>query len=282
MTVTHRATALIAAGLLALLTACGTAEAPAGPAPGPSSEPGPVEVGAGAAPGDALTGELTVFAAASLQVVFDELAGIFAERHPGVTVAPIVYDGSPTLVTQLLEGASADVLATADERTMATLVEAGLVAGDPGRFATNSLRIAVAPDNPHGVTGLADVAALLAAGGRVAVCAPEVPCGAAADRVLAAAGVSLAGASQEQSVSAVLSKVAAQEADAGLVYATDVARAAGAVRGIEFPEAALAVNAYPVAVLAGSPDPGPARAFVELVLSEEGAAVLAAHGFGAP
>lgn len=269
MSVTHRANALVAAGLLALLAACGTAEGP-----------GPEE--AGAVPGDALAGELTVFAAASLQGVFDELAGIFAERHPGVTVAPIVYDGSPTLVTQLLEGASADVLATADERTMATLVEAGLAAGEPGVFATNTLRIAVAPDNPHGVTDLADIAELLAAGGRVAVCAPAVPCGAATAAVLEAAGVSLAGASEEQNVSAVLTKVAEGEVDAGLVYATDVARSAGAVLGLDLPGSSAVVNSCPVVVLAGARAPDLARAFVDLVLSEEGAAVLAAHGFGAP
>ena len=272
---TRRAGALVAAGALAL-TACGGAGSAAGPGP-VTGEEGATDVRA-----DALTGELTIFAAASLQGAFDELAAIFAERHPGVMVAPIVYDGSSTLATQLVEGAGADVVATADERTMATVVTAGLVAGEPAIVATNTLRIAVAPDNPHGVTGLADVAALLAAGGRVAVCAPEVPCGTATAAVLGAAGLSLTGASEEQNVSAVLTKVVAGEADAGLVYATDVARVAGGVRGVEFPEAALAVNSYPVAVLADAPAPDPAHAFVELVLSEEGAAVFAAHGFGAP
>lgn len=260
-----RAGALI--GMLALVAGCGPA---AGPGPGDAE------------PAGALAGELTVFAAASLQGVFDELAGIFAERHPGVTVAPIVYDGSSTLATQLVEGASADVLATADERTMATLVAAGLAAGEPAIFATNTLRIAVAPDNPHEVTDLADIADLLAAGGRVAVCAPEVPCGAATAAVLEAAGVGLAGASEEQTVSAVLTKVTEGEVDAGLVYATDVARSAGAVLGLDFPGSTAVVNSYPVVVLADAPAPDLARAFVDLVLSEEGAAVLTAHGFGAP
>ena len=278
----HRANALVAAGLLALPAACGTAGTPAGPATEPTSAAALAPERPREAPTDPLTGDLTIFAAASLQVAFDELAGIFAAQHQGVTVAPVVYDGSSTLVTQLLEGASADVLATADERTMAGVVEGGLVEGEPDLFATNTLRIAVAPDNPHVIATLADVAALLADGGRVAVCAPEVPCGAATATALEAAGVSLAGASEEQNVSAVLTKVTAGEVDAGLVYATDVARSDGAVLGLDFPESATAVNSYPVAVLAGAPAPDLARAFVGLVLSEEGAAVLASHGFGAP
>ena len=221
---------------------------------------------------------ITVLAAASLQGALDELAAAFEEEH-GVTVT-LVYDGSSTLVTQLLEGATADVLATADEATMAAVVEAGLIDGTPEPFATNTLRIAVHPDNPHAVAGLADLAEILADGLRVAVCAPQVPCGAAAGEVLAAAGVTLPGASEEQSVSAVLTKIVQDEVDAGLVYATDIDRARGAVLGVDFPESARAVNTYPIAVLVGAT--AVARDFADLVASPEGRAVLVAHGFGEP
>jgi molybdate transport system substrate-binding protein len=226
----------------------------------------------------ALTGHLHVAAAASLKNAFDELARLFASDHPGVTVDP-TYDGSSTLVTQLGQGAVEDVVALADTRTMASDTAAGLVEADPPVFATNTLEIAVAPGNPRHITSVADLART---GLQVVLCAPQVPCGAAAETALAAAAITVRAASQEQNVTAVLTKVAAGEADAGLVYATDVRAATGTVDGVTFPEAKNAVNAYPIAVLRDAPSPVLAQAFVDLVLSAQGQRVLESYGFGAP
>jgi molybdate transport system substrate-binding protein len=219
---------------------------------------------------------LTVFAAASLKTPFDQLRASYLEQHPDVDFPEINYDGSSTLVEQIRQGAPADVIASADETNMDEIAD--LVTGRID-FATNSLRIAVAPGNPKHITSLAD----LAKDGVVTViCAPEVPCGAASRAALDAAGVTLRPASEEESVKAVLTKVASGDADAGLVYATDVNTSGGAVMGVDFPEAARAVNTYPIAVLADSHNRAAAQAFVDLVTGEKGRRVLAAVGFGGP
>lgn len=230
-----------------------------------------------APPPEGLSGELTVFAAASLQGAFDALGEEFAAQHPGVTVHPTTYDGSATLATQLVGGATADVFASADLGTMSTVTDAGLADGTPTVFTTNSLEIAVAPGNPLGIETLADLAALSTSGGKVVLCATEVPCGAAAHRVLD--GLTLTPVSEEQNVKAVLTKVQTGDADAGLVYRTDVLAAGGTVEGVELPEAAEAVNEYPVVVL---DDEAVAQAFVDLVLSADGQRILADLGFTAP
>lgn len=224
-----------------------------------------------------LTGELTVFAAASLQGAFDAVAAELAEQNPGVTVNPVTYDGSSTLATQLVDGASADVFASADLATMRTVTDEGLADGAPTVFTTNSLEIVVAPGNPLGIDSLADLAALSTSGGKVVLCAAQVPCGAAARTVLA--GLTLVPVSEEQNVKAVLTKVQTGDADAGLVYRTDVLAAGDTVEGVELPEAAAAVNEYPVVVLE---DTAPARAFVDLLLSAEGQQILTDLGFTAP
>jgi molybdate transport system substrate-binding protein len=235
---------------------------------------------------DELTGTLTVFAAASLTAAFDELVAELESAHPGVDVRAVTYDGSSTLATQLVEGARADVFASADEKNMATVVDAGLVDGAPTVFTTNSLQIVVPAGNPQDVASLADLATLASSGGRVVLCAAQVPCGAASQKVIAAAGLTLTPASEEQNVTAVLTKVAAGEADAGLVYRTDVLVAGDDVEGVDVDEAAGAVNRYPVAVLGpdtrASADPAVAQAFVDLVLSDAGQKVLADLGFVAP
>lgn len=233
----------------------------------------------GAAAGGEISGELTILAAASLQSAFDDLADRFAQRNPSAKVRPITYDGSSTLATQLGEGAPADLFASADERTMTTVADADLLAGPPDLFATNTLRIAVAPDNPHGIETLADLAR---PGLQVVLCAAEVPCGAAARSALGAAGVNLTPVSEAQNVSAIVTLVSAGEADAGLVYASDLAGAGGALEGIDFPGSGSVVNSYPIAVLADAANPAAARAFRALVLSPAGQDVLAAHGFGPP
>ncbi|KRD44582.1 hypothetical protein ASE38_10820 [Cellulomonas sp. Root930] len=224
---------------------------------------------------DGITGELTVFAAASLQGPFDEIAARMAEQHPGVAVHPVTYDGSSTLAAQLVGGASADVFASADEDTMAEVV--GLDYATV--FARNTLQIVVAPRNPLRIGSLADVAALSSSGGKVVLCAPEVPCGSASRTVLDGAGLALTPVSEEQNVKAVLTKVQTGDADAGLVYRTDVLAAGDTVAGVRFPEAASAVNSYPIVALTHS---DAAQAFVDLVLSAEGQRILADHGFTAP
>ncbi|MGV9194468.1 molybdate ABC transporter substrate-binding protein [Microbacterium sp. MC2] len=234
--------------------------------------------GTGTAPAaDGLTGPVAVSAAASLTAPFDELAAAFTAEHPGVQVVPS-YDGSSTLATQIIEGAPVDVFASADEANMQKVVDAGL-AGDPRLFATNTLTLIVPAGNPGGVTGIESLSdeALT-----VVLCAPEVPCGTASDRVLDAAGVAAAVDSFEQNVTAVLTKVAAGEADAGLVYVTDAALAAGEVETVETAGADAVVNRYPVVVLDDAPHAAAAEAFVAFVRGPVGRAVLADHGFGAP
>lgn len=237
-----------------------------------------------------VSGELTVYAAASLKSAFDELSVAFAEQHPDVTFAPTVYDGSSTLVTQLTGGAPADVFASADEPTMDDAVAAELTADDPVLFATNELVIAVEQGNPLGIESLEDLAGGSAGAGGTdgadapitVMCADEVPCGNAARTLMDAAGIELTPASEEQNVSAALSKVVNGEADAGLVYRTDVATADGEVEAVTIDGAAENPNRYPITVLQDADAPDAAQAFVDFVLSEEGQQVLEDFGFGAP
>ena len=218
---------------------------------------------------------LTVFAAASLTKTFTEIGKEFEARHPGTTVR-FSFGGSSDLAAQIQSGAPADVFASADTANMAKV---GPAAVSPVPFATNTLEIAVPPGNPAHVTGLAELAR---PGLKLVTCAPEVPCGAAAQTVAQKAGVRLAPVSQEQSVTDVLGKVAAGEADAGLVYVTDVKGAAGKVDGVPFSEAAGTVNTYPIAALASSAHTRLAAAFVDFVLGDAGQAVLAKAGFAKP
>lgn len=219
------------------------------------------------------TGEVTVFAAASLRTAFDEIAESFEQQYPGVTVNPIVYDGSSTLVTQLIEGARADVLATADERSMQSLVDSGLAA-EQQLFATNTLVVAVPTGNPAGVKTLADLTDAV-----TVLCAPQVPCGAASATLLETAGVQVTPASLEQNVTAVLQKVAAGEADAGLVYATDVI-GDDAVQSFAPEGADQVVNRYPIVALKDADETG--ALFTEFVRGPEAQRILKRLGFGAP
>lgn len=230
-----------------------------------------------------LSGELTVYAAASLKTAFDALTEGFAAEHPGVTFAPIVYDGSSTLAAQLVAGAPADVFAAADEPSMQTVVDEGLIAGDAPVFAANVLVIAVAQGNPLGITSLADLTESNDGEAPIVVmCAARVPCGNASSALLRSAEVELKPSSEEQNVSAVFAKVRAREADAGLVYRTDVLGAGGAVDGVEIVGSEDHPNRYPIGVLAGSAHAEAAQAFSEYVRSATGQAKLAQFGFGAP
>lgn len=226
---------------------------------------------------DALSGELTIFAAASLKAAFDELAGAFEDPHPEVDIQPISYDGSSTLATQIIEGAAVDVFASADEKNMEKVTHAGRAA-DPQLFATNTLTLVVPAGNPGGVTGLADLAKPEL---NIVLCAAEVPCGAASEALLSAADDTADVDSYEQNVTAVLTKVASGEADAGLVYVTDAATT-GDVDQVDTAGADKVVNSYPIVALDETANPDAAAAFVAFVLSPEGQQVLAELGFGRP
>jgi molybdate transport system substrate-binding protein len=225
-----------------------------------------------------LTGDLTISAAASLTKAFDEIAAAFEAANPGVDILPIEYDGSSTLATQIIEGKPVDVFASADEANLQKVVDAGLITIDPVLIATNTLVIAMPAGNPGGVEVLADLAdpAL-----KVVLCDTEVPCGKAAIKLLDLDGVGVTPVSLEQNVTAVLTKVAAGEADAGLVYATDVA-GRDDVESIVPERADEVINKYPIAALDGAPNAAVAAAFVAFVAGPEGQAILARLGFGAP
>lgn len=234
--------------------------------------------GGGSDGGGAKEQTLTVFAAASLTDVYGKINTEFVKEHPGVTVQ-MTNGGSNDLVTQISQGAPADVLATADTTTMDTAVQQSLVAGEPTTFATNTLTIAVQPGNPRGITSLQDLANPDLT---VVRCAAEVPCGGVTDQILADTGVTLTPASEENSVTDVLGKVTAGEADAGLVYTTDVTRSGGKAEAVTIPEAAAHATTYPIAVTQESADAELAREYVDFVLSETGQAALKDAGFGAP
>lgn len=227
----------------------------------------------------ALSGDLTVYAAASLTASFNDLAKEFEKANPGVDVKPIDYDGSSTLATQIIGGAPADVFASADQANMQKVASASLTAATPSVFASNTLQIAVAPGNPKHITGLKDLAN---PGIKVVLCAPAVPCGAAAHKLLDADGITVKPVSEEQNVTAVITKVGTGNADAGLVYVTDVKAAAGQVDGVTIPDADKAINQYVIAPVKGAQNLPVARAFVSFVLSSAGQAVLAKYGFAKP
>ncbi|GAA1310732.1 molybdate ABC transporter substrate-binding protein [Pseudonocardia xinjiangensis] len=230
------------------------------------------------APGTPEQRTLTVFAAASLTESFGEIEKQFETDNPGVDVVPS-YGGSSDLAQQIVNGAPADVFASASDATMTTVTDAGLADGAPAVFATNVLVIATAAGNPKGITSFADLAKPDL---KVVVCAPQVPCGAAARKVETATGVDIKPVSEETDVKNVLGKVTTGNADAGLVYVTDVASAGSAVEGVTFPEAAKATTAYPIAVIRNAPQAELARSFVSAVTGEQGQKVLQAAGFGTP
>jgi molybdate transport system substrate-binding protein len=225
-----------------------------------------------------LSGTVTVFAAASLTKTFTELGASFESAHPGTTVS-FSFAGSSDLVSQITEGAPADVFASADEANMTKATTAGVTQGDPVDFATNVLAIAVPPGNPAKISSFADLAK---PGIKTVICAPQVPCGAATAKVEATTGVTLAPVSQESAVTDVLGKVSSGEADAGIVYVTDVKGAGDKVGSVPFPEASSVVNTYPIVALKDAKDAALAKAFVSFVTGSEGRKVLSAAGFGAP
>lgn len=244
---------------------------------GVASSPDPAATSPGPAP-TTVTGEVFVSAAASLADAFEEIEVAFEHRHPDVDVVRNLA-GSSTLREQVLEGAPTDVVALANAETMAAVEAAGLTDAPAVTFATNTVAIAVPAANPGDVTGLADFARddLL-----IGLCIEGVPCGDLARQVLDAADVVPRIDTNEPDVRALLARIAADEVDAGITYVTDVASADGAVVGIDIPSADAIVADYPIATLADAPNPAGAEAFMAFVLGEDGQAIMARHGFGAP
>ncbi|MPZ70042.1 MAG: molybdate ABC transporter substrate-binding protein [Actinobacteria bacterium] len=219
---------------------------------------------------------LTVFAAASLTEAFTDLAEAFEDEHPGVEVT-LSLAGSPDLAAQIEAGAGAEVFASADDANMERIVEGGFAAGTPEVFATNGLTIVVEAGNPKGIEGLDDLAAddLI-----VSLAAPEVPAGRYAAEMLDDAGIAIDADSFEVDVKAVVARVALGEADAGIVFATDVAAAGDEVSEVRIPKELNVIGEYPIVVIEDAGDL--AEEFVSFVLSNAGVVVLRARGFGTP
>ncbi|MEV6349983.1 molybdate ABC transporter substrate-binding protein [Actinoplanes sp. NPDC051851] len=257
-----------AAGLAAVLTfgvaGCGGDDASGTPATGSSSA--------------GVTGTVTVFAAASLTESFTTLGKTFESEHPGSTVK-FNFAGSSALATQINQGAPADVFASAAPKNMTVVTDAGNATGTPTTFVKNQLVIAVAKGNPKGIAALSD---LTRSDLKVALCAEEVPCGAAAKTAIEAAGLTVTPVTLEQDVKAALSKVKLGEVDAALVYRTDAKAAATDVDAVEFPESAKAINEYPIVALKNATNAAGAQAFIDLVTSVDGLKVLEEAGFQAP
>jgi molybdate transport system substrate-binding protein len=219
--------------------------------------------------------EIKVFAAASLTAAFNQASQEFSAANGGTRVT-FNFAGSQALATQIRQGAPADVFASADTASMDKVAD---LAGAPQAFAANVLQIVVEKGNPKGVEGLDDLAGNDL---KVVLAAPAVPAGRYAMQVLDKAGVTVAPVSQEDNVKAVVSKVSLGEADAGIVYATDVAAGGGKVEGVEIPKDQNVVATYPIATVKASSHQAQAQAFVDFVRGEAGQRILERHGFLPP
>jgi molybdate transport system substrate-binding protein len=222
-------------------------------------------------------GDITVFAAASLTDAFTEVGEAFTAANPDAK-ATFSFDASSALVQQITEGAPADVIASADTANMDKLTEAGLNGTEPVIFATNLLTIIVAPGNPEGIAGVADLANsdLI-----TVICAPEVPCGRYADEIFTKAGVTVTPDSLEQNVRGVVTKVTAGEADAGIVYVTDVIAAGDDAAMVEIPADINVLAEYPIATTKDSTNAEAGEAFIDFLTGSDGQVIMAEYGFGA-
>ncbi|MET8682799.1 molybdate ABC transporter substrate-binding protein [Streptomyces sp. NPDC004732] len=225
-----------------------------------------------------LSGTVTVFAAASLKESFTTLGKDFEKAHPGTKVT-FNFGGSDSLAAGITGGAPADVFAAASPKTMKIVTDKEDAAGAPSTFVRNQLEIATLPGNPDKVSSLKD---LTKSGLKVVLCDKTVPCGAAAQKALDASKLKLTPVSYEQDVKSALTKVELKEADAAVVYKTDVKAAGDKVEGVDFPESADAINDYPIALLKDAPNAEAAKAFIKLVQSADGQKVLTAAGFLKP
>jgi molybdate transport system substrate-binding protein len=231
-----------------------------------------------AADSTTVSGEIVVFAASSLTGAFTEIGDAFTTANPDAKVT-FSFAASSELVTQIDQGAPADVFASADMKNMTKLSDKSEIAGEPTVFATNMLQIMVGSGNPKGIAGVEDLANqdLI-----VVACDPEVPCGKYTTQLFTNAGVTVTPKSLEQNVKAVVTKVTSGEADAGIVYITDVLAAGDKAAGVDIPADVNVKAEYPIGVTAAAPNASGARAFVDFVNSAEGRKILTSFGFGAP
>jgi molybdate transport system substrate-binding protein len=227
---------------------------------------------------DQVTGSLTVLAAASLTDAFNKIGEQFKAKHAGLDLK-FSYAGSPTLVTQIQQGAPADVFASADQANVQKVVDAGLNSGAPRVFARNKLQIVVEAGNPKQIQNVADLAK---PGVKFDACAPGVPCGTYATNVFNRANVKVTPVSQEDSVKAVATKVSLGEADAGIVYTTDVKAGGARVAGVTIPDDLNVTASYPIVPLKTAPNKKAADAFIGFVTGPEGQKTLASYGFLGP
>lgn len=225
-----------------------------------------------------ISGQVTVFAAASLTDAFTEMGKALEAGNPGAKVV-LSFGGSSTLVAQIQQGAPADSFASADQQNMKKLTDAGLQAAEPKNFARNKLEIIVPKDNPKGITSLADLAK---PGVTVALCAPAVPCGNFAQQALQKAGVTVKPSSLEDNVKGVVSKAQLGEIDAGIAYITDVLAGGDKVRGVPIPDDVNPIAVYPIAPVKAAKNVAGAESFEDYVLSPAGQAILGKYGFLAP
>jgi molybdate transport system substrate-binding protein len=224
------------------------------------------------------SGQVTVFAASSLSAAFDDLGGAFHTRYPNAS-AQFSFAGSQVLAAQITQVAPADVFASADKTNMDKVVAAGYSDGQPKGFASNKLAIVVPAGNPRAISSLADLAR---PGLVVVLCTPAAPCGAYAQQALTRAGVQVNPRSQEQDVKGVVTKVSLKEADAGIAYVSDVMAGGPSVTGVDIPDTQNVVAHYPIVRVKSGLNRAAPQAFIDFVLSPEGQAILARHGFGAP
>jgi molybdate transport system substrate-binding protein len=257
-------TVACAASAVLVLAACGSSS-------GGSSS------GASAASGKP-SGQLVVFAATSLTDAFAKIGAQFEKANPGVTVK-FNYDGSSTLATQITQGAPADVFASAAPANMTTVTDAGDATGTPQIFTRNTAEIMVEKGNPEHIESVKDLADDKI---KVAVCAPEVPCGALAQEVFKNAGVTVKPVSEETNVGGVVTKVTLGEVDAGIVYVTDVKENESKASGVTIPADQNSITDYPIAQIKHAPNATAAKAFISYVLGPDGQKVLASFGFMPP
>jgi molybdate transport system substrate-binding protein len=230
---------------------------------------------AGGASPSAVSGTINVFAAASLTDAFNAEGQAFQRAYAGVTVK-FNFAGTPTLVTQIEQGAQADVFASADTTNMDKLKGDGFTMGSPSTFAHNQLEIVVGPGNPKNIQSLAD----LAKPGIIYIAeGPTVPAGKYGLQALQKAGVTVTPKSLETDVKSVISKVELGEADAGIVYTTDVKAAGGKVAGVQIPDQYNVVATYPISEVKGTKNGDAANAFIAFVLSSNGQSILSSFGF---
>ena len=225
-----------------------------------------------------VSGAVVVFAASSLTEAFNEIGSAFHAANPNATVM-FSFGGSNDLVTQIGQGAPADVFASADDSNMKKVTDAGEAVGAPVSVAKNIFEIIVEKGNPKGIATVADLAK---PGLTVVLCAATVPCGKGAAKILDNAKVTLAPKSFEDKAKGVVTKVTAGEADAGIVFATDVKAAGGKAAGVEIPADINAVSNYPLVVTKEAKNAAAAQAFILFVAGPQGQAILASHGFLKP